>query len=958
MKGNIFVIGAGPQTRCLAEAIQVSQGPELLSTVTVCSTNQNALDILKSDHPSINLTTSFESSKTAALILIAVRQDVHLYVKRELEAALQSVDSRNIPLIFHINQFAFELNLPCAKLLIPYLEGNRKLKGVFIAPGTIGWDKIEPKVADTMEPFHQIFGPVTVFATANKLAEIRDFQKKASTAFGKTAESLLKENSSLSAELTRSIIASLTNLQEIDEQQENMDQLKRMPNVPLRQNFLRTRDHLVVIKLLPESEITPEPVVSDVSFVKNGRYLQIVRNVLSKSECRQIIENSSPHEQKLNWHDKRSGYRMVGKDESLSNLLWTRIEPILTAELTKHNFSTIPLGFGVTAGEAVAKRHLNTLKPQTSLWTMTGVNDALRISRQGEGIDFFAPHYDAQYCASPSKRSLFSVIVYLTDEFTGGATKFHFRVVEDSGNAVVGLTVQEELDRCGGINGGSFETVQIKPQVGTAVIFSHDILHEAMVITPSSLENDHRIVEPHTRHVLRSDIIVEKGDGFIENDDAIHSVEVEEAEDYKMCLEYFRQAQRLELAGKEKAAGELYERCLSIRHAYPAKRLKIQLSVARSAKTVNHLKKLPANLLCIVGKILSPFELESLVLAFPALLWLQRFIKNFHETIFQQTKNVIFQQASFGTTKTVAFPIEFYEAHEDQCCRMAAMNAFFGVGNPENKNFAIAYSPLTHEVTTVNWHELMLSSFHNIPLNGCVFRVDYQSDNPEFSQETALEIFNQQADAKLLSTLFDSCLHGSLVHDNSEFPIDLYDEFASSSTKPPIVGYLGIERQVIAYEGKRNRVWYGHCSCGLGGGGLSEELSDEDEEITNETAFLKETNMVFDFSRGKLEVTNDDLKCRQCPSQAGDLSLFTSRRRVNVKPIRQSGAIQSFNHASCQCAMYNDDNWEENVEFDLKEWTETQFELKAEHLDHVHLEILKKDGIAKIAASYSAIAAL
>ncbi|KAI8852845.1 hypothetical protein BC829DRAFT_46780 [Chytridium lagenaria] len=112
---------------------------------------------------------------------------------------------------------------------------------------------------------------------------------------------------------------------------------------------------------------------------------------------------------------------------------------------------------------------------------LDGPNDAVRINLFTEKDGLFAPHLDAQYCPHADKRSLLSVVIYLTDSFEGGETRFYFPKDADTLETVAlvkGLTVDEEIKHRGGLKEG-YDCVSVKPRRGCAVVvFSQNLLHE------------------------------------------------------------------------------------------------------------------------------------------------------------------------------------------------------------------------------------------------------------------------------------------------------------------------------------------------------------------------------------------------------------------------------------------------------------------------------------------------
>ncbi len=93
-----------------------------------------------------------------------------------------------------------------------------------------------------------------------------------------------------------------------------------------------------------------------------------------------------------------------------------------------------------------------------------GANERFRCYRYAPG-QRFAPHYDGAFVRSDRERSLLTLMVYLNEGFTGGATAFH------------------DWD------------LRVAPRAGMALLFQHLVLHEGCELIAG------------TKYVLRSDVM-------------------------------------------------------------------------------------------------------------------------------------------------------------------------------------------------------------------------------------------------------------------------------------------------------------------------------------------------------------------------------------------------------------------------------------------------------------------
>jgi prolyl 4-hydroxylase len=91
-----------------------------------------------------------------------------------------------------------------------------------------------------------------------------------------------------------------------------------------------------------------------------------------------------------------------------------------------------------------------------------GLNELFRFYRYQPGQEF-KKHRDNSYIRNNKEASYFTFMIYLNDNFTGGAT--------------------------------TFKDIVVKPKQGTALVFYHYLEHEGSEVTEG------------TKYVLRSDIM-------------------------------------------------------------------------------------------------------------------------------------------------------------------------------------------------------------------------------------------------------------------------------------------------------------------------------------------------------------------------------------------------------------------------------------------------------------------
>ncbi|KAJ3128310.1 hypothetical protein HK098_004719 [Nowakowskiella sp. JEL0407] len=477
-------------------------------------------------------------------------------------------------------------------------------------------------------------------------------------------------------------------------------------------SFLRTRDNL-------QAKLLLSPSVVEKDFDNSLLSLQLIHkttsqiafrleNVLTEQETTHILKSSNqlmfqPMQARYE-ESKRRGSRLLTLDEFTANLIWNRVESVLAASVAQNNHSATPLGFGVTGGEE---------------WKLDGINHAMRVNRQNSEAGLFAAHLDSQYCPTADKRSLFSMVIYLSDDFEGGETVLYFPHEELD---CKGLNVEETLAKHGGLEKGFFQ-FQIHPKIGSAIIFSHDILHESMPIRTNDQDG---VIE---RYVLRTDVLVSRQPrGLILCHD--------EKDDYRLCLEYFKEAQNLELKELPAKAGDLYERCLSIRYAYP-KRIKTKNKIPTKKETC-FFELLSYETILRLAQYLDPLYIQRLIISFPSLVWVQSRSAQLRSKFIQRTEafdkiglalktydhEPLDEGYRSGSCSYLSFEEEFFRLNVEGCCRVAALYAIFQMtSNESDRCYPVSFNPVTQEVTAVYINELLTSVFYGTKCFGAVYKV-------------------------------------------------------------------------------------------------------------------------------------------------------------------------------------------------------------------------------------------
>jgi len=182
----------------------------------------------------------------------------------------------------------------------------------------------------------------------------------------------------------------------------------------------------------------------------------VLREFLSQTECQQHIESAeeSGHLSPSGYHPSiRQVDRWQNHREDLALALFERVKPFLEpfVDLSNHDKSKWPSGVHRSMREGI--------------WIPTGLNPSFRICRYQPG-GFFVPHYDGQEFISEKVKSIKTLMIYLNDNFEGGATKFynggqrHYREGEPR-----------------------YVTDSLQPVAGDALVFDSAITHEGGTVT-------------------------------------------------------------------------------------------------------------------------------------------------------------------------------------------------------------------------------------------------------------------------------------------------------------------------------------------------------------------------------------------------------------------------------------------------------------------------------------------
>ena len=435
--------------------------------------------------------------------------------------------------------------------------------------------------------------------------------------------------------------------------------------------------------------------------------IYLVDNLLTQSQCASIISKAKKLDlQYCCYGEERNNSRLVLFDEKFADFLW---DYNICEQLEKHigDAEIHPFGFDAVRGK----------------WELSGVNQAMRLNRySGKKKEFFGPHRDAPFCPNGDKRSLYTMLIYLNDDFGGGETKFY--APKDPSIDTKGFTIKEEIEKHGNLEDG-FTSYTVSPKTGNALIFKQNLIHEGCKLAASD----------KYKFVIKTDIMVERVDKKLGFCPPKH-----EFDDYQNCLHLFRQAQQHELTGSNQEANECYEKSLSFRYYHPSYLLKSNFSKLKEVNDVPIPETFDSQIsMTSTSSIHSqsnPFTI------FPQNIWnrimvLIRNDKAIHSLceVFPllniERKRIIFQRVTPKVdhhsgiyTKFSYDNGHFVTASLENCIKVCAVYSMCLLGNtPKDTHYLVNYDKETKNATTVQLNDLLYGVFANELVPGTVFKV-------------------------------------------------------------------------------------------------------------------------------------------------------------------------------------------------------------------------------------------
>ena len=166
-------------------------------------------------------------------------------------------------------------------------------------------------------------------------------------------------------------------------------------------------------------------------------------------------------------------YRLSNYNVELANILWQRLK-------------------GFLPDARIMNAHTPTDHEGHSLWKPVGVSPLFRFIRYKEGGELIA-HYDSTYKESHARRTLMSLVIYLTTN-ERGATRF---IKDPQAGKPMSEMDFKDWDRV-----GNEDEVILRnnPMNGDAIIFDHRLLHDGEALGEGDPE----------KVIIRTDIMFER----------------------------------------------------------------------------------------------------------------------------------------------------------------------------------------------------------------------------------------------------------------------------------------------------------------------------------------------------------------------------------------------------------------------------------------------------------------
>eukprot|EP01065_Artemidia_motanka_P001777 TRINITY_DN10830_c0_g1_i1.p1 TRINITY_DN10830_c0_g1~~TRINITY_DN10830_c0_g1_i1.p1 ORF type:complete len:339 (+),score=103.86 TRINITY_DN10830_c0_g1_i1:56-1018(+) len=249
----------------------------------------------------------------------------------------------------------------------------------------------------------------------------------------------------------------------------------------------------------------------------------VVEELLSAEECAAIREAVSAEGMRTVTLECGSGScmrrceRLSFRSKEIEDRLWERVGPLLEPQYcTEEN------------------RQWYLSRGMEGRWDPRGLSGVLRVVRYN-GSGHISPHYDGEFVVDEEERSLKTILLYLSDEYSGGRTNFLDHRDEN-------ISTRYTVTETGATKGAEEDVVGVVPAgLGSAIVFDNKMLHEGTEVTAGE------------KWLLRADIVyrrVERRDpeGSVRHQACLllnQAELMEEEKNYDEAVRLYRWAYRL-----------------------------------------------------------------------------------------------------------------------------------------------------------------------------------------------------------------------------------------------------------------------------------------------------------------------------------------------------------------------------------------------------------------------------
>lgn len=188
--------------------------------------------------------------------------------------------------------------------------------------------------------------------------------------------------------------------------------------IEIKSNWAHLLDKTPICQVLTLSDVVQVGAIGAAEVDKYDAFY--IKSLFSEQEAKKLLKEAESHGFGVTNYPKhyRGNLRLTTTDQALTDQIWARVQPLVPA---------------------VVKT------PNGEVWNAVGLNECWRLAKYYPG-DQFLGHCDAAFQRNSTERSLYTVNIYMNQEYKGGRTRFYnakdnrtvdFQVVGQTGCAVL-----------------------------------------------------------------------------------------------------------------------------------------------------------------------------------------------------------------------------------------------------------------------------------------------------------------------------------------------------------------------------------------------------------------------------------------------------------------------------------------------------------------------------------------